>query len=857
MKIKIALLISAMFAVFAFIIILLNPGEKESEGNKFTPSDWFYNQRAYPEGYLPQEKYFSAVKAKQRMMKSSRARFTGEWKPVGPSNIGGRITALAVDETNNIIYAGAAAGGLLKSTDEGKTWEPKTDNFPSLSVGALKIDPAHPNIVYCGTGEANISTDSYAGFGMLKSTDFGETWFVSGLEKSRHIAEIEIHPLNTSLIYAAVSGGLYSKDDNRGIYKSTDAGETWNNVLFISDSVSAIDVAVDPADVNRVYAAVWERLRGPSFRKAAGEMSGIYISTDAGNSWNEAVNGLPVNNPEIGRISIAVAPTNPDYVYALYKSADKPNGSVNKFYGFYRSTDKGADWTQLPGDYLSKEFYNFGWYFGLIEVDPNDYRTLYIGDIDLFKSTDGGESWKNITNSYSHSMLTQHPDQHALWIDPQNPSHLLAGNDGGLFKTANGGSSWSKIFDLPISQFYNSAIDYLKPERKYGGTQDNGSMRTPDGSYDGWEQILGGDGFHCAVDYTNSDIIYAEYQNGGLSKSTDGGNTFRSAASGINLARTNWNTPFIIDPKYHNTLYLGSDKLYRTTNGASSWSAISPDLTRGLNGFLGNITAISAGYVHDSSDAVIYAGSSDAKVSVTTDAGTHWKDVTGNLPNRYITSIKADERNPAVAYVTLSGYNLDESNPHIFRTTDFGQNWTDISGNLPDVPLNSVVIDYDHDSVLYVGGDAGVYYTADLGQQWNVLGEGLPNSPVFDLSYHQPAKILIAATHGRSMFEMNIENIVTGVNDNSSLKKNYVLRQNYPNPFNPSTTISYYIPGQEHVILKIFDITGREVSTLINSTEQPGNHSVKFNGSGLASGIYFYKIQAGSFTDSKKFVLLK
>jgi photosystem II stability/assembly factor-like uncharacterized protein len=730
-------IINLMAFIVVFLLTFLMLDESGSDVNiehKFIPSEWFYTQRAFPNDYIPVEKYYAALSEKENMLGEKSHANGNSWYPVGPSNIGGRITAMDYDAVNNIIYAGAAAGGIFKSTDFGGSWLPKTDFQPSLSIGALVIDPLNSNIIYCGTGEANISADSYAGFGMLKSTDYGETWIVSGLEESRHIAELEVHPANTDILYVAVSGGLYSKGLDRGIYKSTDAGGSWSKVLFLNDSTSAIDVAIDPNDVNIVYAAMWERLRGPSFRKAAGINSGIYKSTDGGSSWEQLLNGLPSPDPIIGRISIAVAQSNSDYVYALYKKASTPNGSSNSFHKFFRSTDKGDSWTEIPSGILPSEFSSFGWYFGVLEVDPSNHLTVYCGDIDLFKSNNGGNNWQNITNSYSGSFDQQHPDQHSLWINPTNPDELVNGNDGGMFSTVSGGAPWTKSYDLPISQFYASEIDFLQPEIKLGRTQDNGTLMS-DGTINNWDHILGGDGFHAKVDYSNSNIIYAESQWGGIRKSTNGGQNFSYAGNGIDFARTNWSTLYTLDLLDPNILYLGTYKLHKTTNGAGNWSAISPDLTRGPNGRLGTITCVSTAVEDGNTIRVLYVGTDDAKLSVSTNSGTTWEDRTGVLPQRYMTDVLTDKREPSIAYVTLSGYNLDETNPHIFRTTDYGMMWNDISGNIPDVPVNSIIIDYDKDSTLYVGTDAGVFYTDDLGNTWGVLGSDLPNSPVFDISY--------------------------------------------------------------------------------------------------------------------------
>lgn len=826
---------------------------------KMQPSEWFYYQRAFPERDIPIDKYFKAINEKLNSKSFYKTAVKEKWIASGPSNIGGRITALEVDPVDkNLMYAASAAGGLFKTTDGGKSWTPKTDFYPSLSLGALKMDPNNSSILYLGTGEANISTDSYPGFGMLKSIDKGETWFLLGLENTRHIAEIEVHPLNSRIVYAACSGALYSKSEHRGIYKSADGGTTWKKVLFISDSTSAIDVAIDPQDTNIVYAAMWERLRGPSFRKASGLTTGLYKSTDAGKTWKQLKNGLPEDSKRNGRISIAVSKSNPDYIYALYKKSSDQAYSDNIFGSFYKSTDKGETWTKKPDHILPGEFSNFGWYFGLIEVDPDDPETVIIGEIDLLKSTNGGTSWTNITYSYSGpgTFIDQHPDQHALWIDKTDNKFMVAGNDGGIFTTTDGGNNWTKLYDLPVSQFYASTVDFLKPERKYGGTQDNGTLGTKSGNSNDWDMIYGGDGFHTLVDYTDSDIIYAEYQWNGLGKSTDGGISFYWARNGVDENdRTNWSTPVVMDNEDNNILYLGTYRVYATIDGAENWEAVSPDLTRGVNGRLGTITCISTGVLNNN-ERVIYAGTDDGKLSVSTNTGTDWKDVTGDLPLRYITDVLADKRNPSTAYVTLSGYNKDESNPHIFRTTDYGSHWKNISGNMPDVPLNSVIIDYDRDSVLYVGGDAGVFYTTNFGSDWFVLGEGLPNSPVFDLNYHQPTKKLFAATHGRSMFEIDISGIVTNVTDRN-IAKNFILNQNYPNPFNPETMISFRLPQDTYAEIKVFDINGREVALAAKGYYKAGMNEIHFNGGNISSGVYFYRLQTDNHSLVKKMILLR
>jgi photosystem II stability/assembly factor-like uncharacterized protein len=850
---KIILIFSLAFLILASVVLLIfMPYEKviDKTEKKNIPSDWFYTQRAYPNDHIPYEKYFEAVERKN--LEETRDNSGLIWNPSGPSNVGGRITAIAVDPANtNIIIAGAAAGGIFKTTNGGLNWAPKTDHFPSLSIGAIEMNPFNPNIIYCGTGESNSAIDNYPGFGIIKSTDKGDSWNFLGLQQALHIGAISISPQNTDLMFAAVLT-YRSASEDKGIYKSNDGGVNWTRVLFVSDSTGGIDVKIDPSDSNIVYASMWERVRfPPNFSKTGGISSSLYRSADAGNTWTrlQSTYGLPNSTSTTGRINIAIAPSNPNTVYAVYK-----NSSNNNIAGVYKSTNKGLNWSAMTMSGLSSG--GFSWYFGLIKVDPVDPNKVYVGDIDLFRSTNGG-SWFNLTESYSGSFDQQHPDQHVLWINPSNTNFLINGNDGGIFRSTNGGgeNNWTKLYDLPVSQFYAGSIDYLMPQRKYGGTQDNGTMRTLTGSTDDWDFIYGGDGFHTFVDYTNSNIIYAESQYGGIGRSTDGGLNFNYIAGGL-TGRFNWSTPYILDIANPAILYLGTHMLFRTTNRGNSWTAISPDLTHGPNGRLGTLTAVSSAVLPDS-QRVIITGADDSKVSISTNSGTSWNDISGSLPNRYVTDVLIDKRNPSIAYVTLSGFNQDLRNPHVFRTVNYGTDWTDISGNLPDIPVNSVIIDYNRDSVLYAGTDAGVYYTRNLGESWQLLGAGLPNSPVFDLAFHPPTQKLVAITHGRSMFEIDVTNLPLSVNQISTAAEAFKLYQNYPNPFNPGTVISYSLKENGYVTLKIFDILGKEVATLVNAKQNAGTYNVEWDAGKYNSGVYFYKLSTEKFSDTKRMILLK
>mgnify|MGYP001201272315 CR=1 FL=1 len=822
---------------------------ENKETKKFAPSEWFYTQRAYPLDEIPVEKYFDAIGKKSTLV--DRSSMSVSWTPIGPTNIGGRVTCIVADPLNpNIIIIGAAAGGIFKTTNGGVSWTPKTDFAPALGMGSLEMDPNNSNIIYAGTGEANSATDCYPGYGLLKSTDKGDTWNVIGLSEVLNIAAIKVHPLNSNIIYAA-GFGYRSKSINRGIYKSTNAGLNWTKVLFVSDSTSAIDIGIDYADVNIVHAAMWQRIRPPTVSSTGGLTSGLYRSSNGGANWTllGAANGLPAPSATTGRININVSPQNTSIIHAIYKTT---NG--NNISGVYKSTNKGLNWTTLSMNGLESS--GFDWYIGVIETAPNNPGVLYVGSIDMFRTTNNGSSWTNLTNAYSGSFDQQHPDQHAFWINPLNSQYIINGNDGGIFISTNAGTNWSKRYDLPITQYYAGCIDFLNPAKKYGGTQDNGSHGSVNPGPAGWEVLYGGDGFHCAVDYTNSNVIYMESQNGGIGRSDDGGNNFDYIGDGLDLARTNWSSPYMLDIQTSTTVYFGSYKLHKSTNKGNNWTIISPDLTKGQNGRLGTLTCMSNA-VLPSTQRVIYTGADDGRVMVTTNSGTNWTDISAGLPVRYVTDVVVDKRNPNVAYVTLSGFNMDERNTHVFRTTNYGTNWVNITGNLLNVPANSLIIDYNKDSTLFVGTDAGVYYTTRLGASWVQLGTGLPNSPVFDLIYHQASFKLVAATHGRSMFEVDISNLPSGINNNTTTANDFILKQNYPNPFNPETNISYELKQKAFVTLKVFDLSGKEVAVLVNGIKASGSYNVKFSGADLSSGLYFYKLESGEFSEVKKMMLIK
>jgi photosystem II stability/assembly factor-like uncharacterized protein len=510
-------------------------GVPRGDGPGQKPDDWFLRQRAYPYADVPEPARRNALSEALafRTMQALGAPAVGggAWQQAGPLNVHGRITSIAVHPGYpNTVYIGSADGGVFKSTDGGSNWTPIFDHAPSLSIGAVAVSPTGPDTLYVGTGEANAAGDTYAGDGLWRTTDGGSSWEHLGLEATAKIGRIAVDPTDPDRIFVAAMGRLFSTNPERGLYRSLDGGSNWTQVLFLNDSTGVVDVAIDPQNPNMIYAAAWERIRSPTHRQVGGFASGIHKSTNGGDTWTllDATNGLPALAADNGRIGLTIAASQSSTVYAYYIN------HPGQFMGIYKTTDAGAIWSRVDDGSISDVTSSFGWYFGQIRADPTDPDKVFVLGVPLYRSADGGSTWSSVGGS-------MHVDHHALWIDPGNPNHIYAGNDGGFHESTNGGSSWTKTGELPITQFYAITVDELRPWRLYGGTQDNSTCRTKTGGLADWDVIYVGDGFYTLVDPRDSKVIYAEYQFGGLAKSTNTGAQFSSALNGIPVSdRRNW-----------------------------------------------------------------------------------------------------------------------------------------------------------------------------------------------------------------------------------------------------------------------------------------------------------------------------
>ena len=837
---------TAVFLTFYFI------QSKTPEKIAEKPNDWFFMQRAYPKGEINHEVYLQSLKAAEIFRKGQALKKdTLVWTFAGPLNIGGRLTDVEMHPSDMVtIYAATASGGVFKSGNTGSSWAPIFDSALSLSIGDIAIAPSDPQVLYVGTGEANCGggSQTYDGVGIYKSTNGGNTWIHCGLEASRNIGRMVIHPHNSDIVYTAAMGNLFSNNPERGIYKTTDGGQSWQKMLFVSDSTGGIDVVLHPEHPDTVFAAMWERIRRPNRRSYGGITCGIYRSYNGGLDWTELTNGLPSPGNNVGRIGIDLSRSDPNTLYAIY--ADK----TGYFEGVYKSTNGGDSWVQTNDGSLSNCYASYGWWFGRISIDPVEPNIAYVIGFDLYKTSNGGNTWINI------SEITVHVDQHGLYAHPMNHNFVVVGNDGGLYTSVNGGNTWSWINNLPITQFYTCEIDQQHPERLYGGTQDNGTNRTLTGNLNDWQSIYWGDGFYALVDPEDNDYIYAEYQYGNFAKSVNGGTTFNTAMNGISGSdRKNWCTPVVFDPTNPEILYYGANRLYKSTNRASTWTAISADLTNGpgINLTYGTITSIS---VSPANPEIIYVGTDDGNVWVSAMNGMGWEYLSATLPDRWVTRLAADPYDESIAYVTFSGYRWDEFLPHIFRTTDKGQTWDDISGNLPEAPINDVIIDPVDNNCLYIASDVGVFVTYDLGQQWEMLGTNLPNVPVNDLVLHNESRILVAATFGRSMYtyDLNQDTTATGINYSQVNAAIYGL-EIFPNPFTDNLSVSISSLRNVKGKLEIRDMNGQLIIELFNGYFKKGINDFNFNFSEhelLDHKLYLLILSAGGKTITKKIIRL-
>ena len=718
-----------------------------------------------------------------------------KWQFLGPVNVSGRCTDVAVVTPrgkNYTIYVATASGGVWKTENEGTTWDPVFERELSSSIGDIALAPSDHRIIWVGTGEANIFRSSHPGCGVYKSTDGGRTWKNMGLTDTNTIARIVIHPKNPDVVYVAASGHEWTFNQDRGVYKTIDGGQTWTKVLFVNEQTGAIDLTLDPGDPETLYAVTWQRIRKkwndprnePHYRG-----SGIWKTTDGGQTWKQINRGLPEARFR-GRIGIDLCLKNPRVLYALvdnYEISREPSEEERSdAYGLpstglikgatvYRSDDGGENWkltaptTEDMKKYLESHSGTYGWVFGQIKVDPNDPDTVYIMGVPMSVSRDGGRTFAEVENLY-------HVDHHGLWIDPDNSSYLVNVNDGGLEISYDGGKNWkNSSLTLPVCQFFNINYDMDTPFHVYGSMQDHGSYRATVDLSRGrnavrpvaFERAPGGEGSHHAIDPTNPNLVYSCGFYGNLTRtdlSLRGPDRTKLIVPRVfpdePKLRGQWLAHFILSPHNPNIIYHGMQYLFRSLDRGDTWERISPDLTYFTAAEAGDIpyhtiTAISESPLKY---GLLYVGTDCGRVSVTRDGGKNWQEIMAGLPyQKWVSRIVASQYEMGTVYLTQHGRFDDDFAPYVWVSRDFGRTWIDISKGLPLGPVNVIREDPVDRNILYVGTDLGVYISKDRGQSWQVLGGNLPSVYVHDLIIHPRDNVLVIATHGRGMWLLDAD----------------------------------------------------------------------------------------------------
>jgi photosystem II stability/assembly factor-like uncharacterized protein len=689
-------------------------------------------------------------------------------RAIGPAIMSGRIDDLAAVESNpQVMYLGAATGGVWKTTDGGMTWKAIFENESNPSIGALAIAPSNPSIVWVGTGEANNRQSSSWGDGVYKSTDGGKTWEHLGLADTQAIGRIVIDPTNSDVVYVAALGHLWGPNAERGLFKTSDGGKTWKKVLFINDDTGVSDVAIDPRSPNILYAASYERRRTPWGFNGGGPGSGVYKTTDGGATWKKLTKGLP-DNGNTGRIGLSVYRRDPNVVYALIQNAKG---------GVFRSEDQGATWKRMGSTDPRPS------YFSQIRVDPNNDLRLWMGGVNLYYSEDAGKSFT------TQRVRAVHSDFHAIWIDPHDSNHVVVGCDGGVYVSRDGGRDWDHLNVMPLGQIYEVGYDNQQPYHVCGGFQDNAEWCGPSRTWfargivnSDWMMVGGGDGFYVKPDPADPQTIYTESQDGNLNRRdlrTNEARRIRPVPPGNTDApyRFNWDSPLEISSHDHNTIYYGGNFLFKSTNRGDTWTRLGGDLTKAIDRnkllvlgklpsketlalndgveWYGTITSISESPVNAE---VLWVGTDDGNLQVSRNGGHSWTNVVDRVPgvpkDTYVSRVVASKYAAGTAFVAFDGHRSNDFHVYLFKTSDYGQTWHSISAGLPQSGgIIHVIREHPSDpNLLFVGAEFGGYFSLDGGEHWNALKMGLPTVPVDDIQIQPRENDLILGTYGRSIY---------------------------------------------------------------------------------------------------------
>jgi photosystem II stability/assembly factor-like uncharacterized protein len=705
------------------------------------------------------------------------------FRNIGPFRTAAWVTAIDVPDSPEhdhlyTIYAASRSGGLWKTTNAGTTWTNITDGVGAASVGAVAVAPSNPNVVWMGTGDQANARSSYSGKGVFKSTDAGATWQFAGLPDSQHIARIVIHPANPDVVYVAAMGHLFSKNPERGVFRTTDGGRTWTKVLYVDDGVGAIDLVMNRTAPRTLYAALYDKQRRPWQIVESGPQSAVYRTDDGGDHWERLAGGLPTG--KIGRIGLDIYQKNPRILYALLENQNPKPGSESRDVSaisplaagiigneLYRTDDAGTTWRKVTDVNVAggKAPYSFN----QIRVDPHDDRTVIVTSDTMFISRDGGKTWKT---DFFRGMFG---DFRAMWWDPADKDRIILGSDGGVSVSVDGGKTADYFPNMRVGEVYAVGVDMADPYNVYGGMQDHDSWKGPSNApmgsitLENWVTVGPGDGMYNVVDPTDSRWVYntRELNQMGRTDQTTGvrTNIAPTRPPGEPRLRYNWIAPIAMSPHDPKTIYAGAQVLFRSRDRGDHWDEISPDLTTddpdkiGRNVPFCTITTISESPV---TSGVIWVGTDDGKVQSTRDGGASWTDLTpalnaaGAPADRWVSRVFASPHDAGTAFVSKNGFRNDDFAPYLYGTTDYGRTWTAIAANLPAAPINVIVQDRRNKALLLVGNDLGVFVSIDAGANWTHMNANLPTVPVHDLTIHPRENDLVLGTYGRAFWTGDI-----------------------------------------------------------------------------------------------------
>jgi photosystem II stability/assembly factor-like uncharacterized protein len=711
-------------------------------------------------------------------------------RSIGPALTSGRVVGFAVNPNDRgHFFVAAASGGVWKTTNAGTTWTPVFDNEGSYSIGTVVLDPKNPHVVWVGTGENNSQRSVGYGDGVYRSDDGGKTWKNMGLKASEHIGKIIIDPRNTNTLYVAAQGPLWGPGGDRGLYKTTDGGNTWKKVLNVSENTGVTDIVMDPRVPDVLIAAAYQRRRHVWTLIDGGPESALYKSTDGGNTWTKLKTGLPT--VDLGRIGLAMAPTNPDIIYAIIESTDKKGG-------IFRSTDQGATWERR------NEFDQQAQYYAHIVVDPKNSERIYVMNVFIQVSNDGGKTLHKLGEKFKHV------DSHEIWIDPKNPNFYMVGCDGGIYESYDRGANWRFHGNLPITQFYDITADNGGPfYHVYGGTQDNNTLGGParTRSIHGitnpdWFVTHEGDGFHSRVDPQDPNTVYSEAQYGDIVRydRRTGESVGIRPQVGPNEPplRWNWDSPLIISPHSRTRIYFAANKLFRSDDRGDNWRAISQDLTRQLDrdklpvmgkiwppdtvakhlstSFYGNIVALAES---PTKEDVLYVGTDDGLIQVTENGGGEWRKIEKfpGVPERtYVSRLLASQHGAEIVYAAFDNHKNADFSPYLLKSTDAGRNWTSIKGDLPaNGPVLAIAEDHTDPNLLFAGTEFGVYFTTNGGQKWIRLKGDMPTIAVRDLAIQKQMNDLVVGTFGRGIYILDDYTLLRGLKTDTLSQENVLF----------------------------------------------------------------------------------